>query len=260
MLNLIKGEHIKLKNSVSRKLIYGVPFLALAITLVLTPVFVQANCFNWWSTLLLPTVITLLAHQINSRENGKLHYQRILVLPISLRKQWWSRILLQLIYIGVCCILLFFIVELASSPVGIYLHENILGSVGIARGESTISFIDAALGMFVLFIAYMWQIPLCNYLSVRFGLVFTLLFNIILGTVLDIFMYHIDLWYICPYSWGNALMIPLLGILPNGLTAATNHPLLHWSPTMWLVLGGSICFFFLVSLIGSYLFEKALVK
>lgn len=260
MLNLVLGEHLKLKGSISRKIIFGIPVAAVIITLMLTPVFVQANCYNWWSTILLPTLITVLAYQMTYREKKKLGYKGLLALPICLEKQWWSRILLQTIYVLLSCACLFILVEIASSPVGIFLHEKILGSVGIARGENTISTLEGLMGMAVLGMVVLWQVPLCNYLVMKFGLVITLMINIVMGVISGLVFYYMNLWFVNPYAWGNTLLIPIIGVLPNGLSAEAGNPMLQWTGSMSLIVFLSIILFLLFTWLGGKVFQRELVK
>lgn len=77
----------------------------------------------------------------------------------------------------------------------------------------------------MIFLTFLWQIPLCLFLAARLGLFAAVLLNLA-GTILGVVQFDKGgLWDYIPYTITFRLMCPVLSILPNGLPVPADSPL-----------------------------------
>ena len=138
----------------------------------------------------------------------KTRYYNLVTLATSKRKLMLGKI----IYMGCVILVANTIVFVGASLGGVLLTTNVPAG-------------GAALAVLVLTIAQLWEIPLFLYLSERFGMVVELLICLVL-TVGGIFFAQTGKWYICVSAIPMRILSPLLHILPNGIRAEADHPLL----------------------------------
>lgn len=204
-MNYLQAEHLKHKRAFVRKLLYLFPLITVLISF-LAPLWFQINSYNWWYILLCPGLLTLICSLVERRDNDKLKYQAILSLPISLNCVWKSKIGIAAIY--------YFLGNI------IFLCLNLAGGFffQVTMGLSmTIDVWSAMVGTFCIVLMNLWEIPLCLWLSRRFGMFVAVFLNCGIGSILGVFGGDSYLWLLCPYSWVPHLMIFVLGIMPNGL-------------------------------------------
>ncbi|MCI1982764.1 MAG: lantibiotic immunity ABC transporter MutE/EpiE family permease subunit [Oscillospiraceae bacterium] len=243
MLNYLKAENLKYKGTFAKKLVVIAPALMILLALISGRYFVE-NGYNWWYVLILPGFITLLTALINQYEEKKLKYRAVFVLPVNLKRVWISKVVLIEIYVAVASL-----IHLAGILLGMAAYN---ASSGIAFGQA----IEAT---FILLITSIWQIPLCLFLSKKFGLMAAILLNLGGGTVLEIWAADKVWWWACPYSWSARLMCPVLGVLPQGVMAKPGNPMLNAGVIpVGIVL--SIAFFALLLFLTSQWFPKQEVK
>lgn len=194
--------------------------------------------------MILPGYITLITALINQNEEKKLRYRAVFALPASLRKTWIAKIMLIGIYIAAACI--------------IHLTGMILGKT-VYFTRSTITIYQMLAATLILIIISLWQVPLCLFLSKKFGMMAAILINVAGGIFLGIFTASKSFWWTCPYSWETRLMCPVLGIMPNGELAKSGDPLLN-SGVVPVGIIMSIVLFILLLLITAKWFFKQEVK
>ena len=211
MVEFIKAENLKCKRTFSKKLLLIAPLFMILLAIVTGRYFVE-NGYNWWYLIIFPGLITLTTALVNQNEESKLHYRTVFALPISLRKIWISKVLLICIYVAAASF--------------IHLMGMLLGKL-FYNSASAITVLQMIAATFLLVIVSVWQIPICLFLSKKFGLMATILLNIGGGTVLNILAASKSFWWVCPYSWATRLMCPVLSVLPNGTLAPHGDPLLN---------------------------------
>ena len=122
--------------------------------------------------------------------------------------------------------------------------SNLVLLIGILLGGSFVPnplpFGASCLGMFLIFISSLWQIPLCLFLSRKVGMVGTVILQVGIGDVLGILFATKSNWWLCPYSWTARMITPVLGILPNGTLAPSGDPLLNPSDRN-CTISGVVC-------------------
>ncbi|WP_099203875.1 lantibiotic immunity ABC transporter MutE/EpiE family permease subunit [Scatolibacter rhodanostii] len=205
-----KAENLKLKRTFVRKLVLLAPVATLLLALVLASEWLQINAFNWWYILILPGYIALLCTLSDQKESQKLKYRAILSLPISLKKNWIGKNLTLIFYMALSHLVLL---------IGILLGGSIVPNPLLIK--------SIFIGIALIFITSLWQIPLCLFLSRKIGMVGTILFQVGVGDMLGILFASKSLWWLCPYNWTARMIPPILGILPNGTLAQSGDPMLN---------------------------------
>ncbi|MDO5714541.1 MAG: lantibiotic immunity ABC transporter MutE/EpiE family permease subunit [Tissierellia bacterium] len=241
MGDLILAEHLKCKRRFIKSCIILGPVIVLFHVLV-APYYFIANGYNWWYILILPGYISISASLLHQYEEKLNHYRGILTLPLSLEKTWLAKIILLVIYLWITSLIHLSILCLGKGTILVYVAKSI-------------PYRQMILGSFVLFVTHLWQIPFCLFLSKKIGMAFTILVHVVLGTMLNIIFATKSLWWISPYSWGSRLMVPILGVLPNGLIAEKGETMVT-STSIPLGILLSILFFLALSFLTMKWFQR----
>jgi len=205
MKKYIRSEWMKHRRTFVMKLLILAPVITLLMN-VFAPMWYQQNSFNWWYILLFPGCLTLLCTICEQRDGGKMKYRSLIPLSIKLENVWIAK---------ATVILLFDIVANL-----VFLSLNMLGGVAvflIYEIPISISLIQATAGIFCIIVASMWEIPVCLWLSKKVGAFATVVINAGIGSFLGVALANTKFWIFCPYSWISRLMVPAIGILPNGV-------------------------------------------
>ncbi|NNU75523.1 lantibiotic immunity ABC transporter MutE/EpiE family permease subunit [Clostridium estertheticum] len=237
MLKYLQAENLKCKRTFIKKLILIAPIVTLLFGFMSGRYF-ESNSFNWWYMLILPGYISIMAVMTNEKEQKKLRYRAVFGLPISLKKVWISKVLVNGIYMTFSCIV--FIVGIF---LGSYLRITPIPAFSAFAGAGLIA------------VTSLWQIPLCMFLAKKLGMLGTVLINVGIGTVLNVMAVKTSMWWISPYSWTTRIMCSIVGILPNGTLADIGDPLRN--PVV-IPIGTilSIILFALLMIVTANWFEK----
>lgn len=238
MWRYFKAENLKLKRTFARKLILLAPLATLFLTWSLAAIWFQVNAFNWWYILLMPGFIALVSALSDQIETKKLGYRGVFSLSVSLKKVWIAKNLALIFYMALSDLVLL---------IGV-----LLGGFFV---PNPLPFGASCLGMFLIFITSLWQIPLCLFLSRKVGMVVTVILQAGIGDVLGILFATNSNWWLCPYSWTARIMTPVLRILPNGTLAQSGDPLLN--PTVIpIAIALSLLLFAFLLLVTTILFPR----
>lgn len=243
MSNYLKAENLKCKGTFAKRLVIIAPVLMLLLALISGRYFVE-NGYNWWYTFILPGFITLLSALVNQYEEKKLRYRAVFALPVDLKKTWISKVALIVTYVAVASLF-----HLAGILLGMTTYNT-------ASGIAAYQVIAASA---ILIVTALWQIPLCLFLSKKFGLMAAIFLNLGGGIALEILATAKSYWWVCPYSWASRLMCPVLGVLPQGVMAKPGDPMLN-SGVVPVGILLSIAFFALLLFITAQWFPKQEVK
>lgn len=211
MLRIILSEYQKQKHTFTKKTAFLAPIMIMLLGVLLgmgSQPFFQPCSYNWWYTLFLPGSLSLICAGVVQKDKKKLHYRRILSLPVDPQKIWFGKI-------GGCVLL--FLISCAVFLVGVTIGGMIIGSA--------LSFPQSAAAVALLFLTFLWQIPFCMILADRWGQFAALLINLTGNIVCVVFAAKGDFWWI-PFAVPTRLMCPVIHILPNGLAVPANDPLL----------------------------------
>lgn len=229
MGNYISSECLKQRHTFTEKLVWAAPLLSLFIS-GFAPLWYQQNSYNWWYVLLYPSCLTLLCVLVDQRDSVRLKYRAVYPLPVELKKIWYAKITICIIYIAAANLLL--------------MLGNLLGGMIIWQVfhiPMKVSRIQALGGTLGILITSVWNIPLCLWLSRKTGGFAALIINVGMSVIAGVFGAGTVFWILCPYSWTSRLMVPILRILPNGEPAspgdlATPFPLIILAALLSLVL------------------------
>lgn len=221
MSSYLKAENLKLKRTMTKKLVLIFPIVTLCFG-IMSGVYYELNTFNWWYMMMLPGNIAVLCALVNQKEEKKIKYRAVFSMPIDLKKVWNSKVMLIAICVLFCCIIL----PLGAALIGKYVLPRIISGFALSS-IVTIPIINAITAAIIIAITSLWQIPLCLFLAKKFGFFVPVILNVAVGITLNSMMAVKSIWWICPYSWTSRLMCPILGILPNGQMPAAKDPMLN---------------------------------
>lgn len=238
MISIMKAERLKWKKTFIPKLMWLAPIVAILLTAVLMGgSFFQSGAYNWWYTMLLPGALTICCALVNEKD-AKLKYHSILAMPIDLKKIWFGKI-----FACSAWLLLTTLIFFAGITAG-----------GILFGNSY-SFINSLTGSLLIFVTFLWQIPLCLFLAAKVGTYMAILINLVGNIAFMIALANGEFWYSVPYAITARLICPTLEILPNGLPVPEGSPLLSMSVIVPGILI-TLAWFALSSFLTAHWFQK----
>lgn len=213
MLHYIKADNMKYRRTFVHYLILIAPAVALLLAVVLNSGYFVMNSYNWWYVMVFPATAALVSALMNRYEERKMHYRAVLCLPVSLQKVWISKTIVAAFYMACAQIV------------------HLLGIIGgrvIFNTEKmqVLNITNFAVASVVIWVCSLWQIPFCLFLARKSGMMAALLINAGCGAVLGVLIAVEKIWWLCPYSWADRLIIAILHILPNGMAAQPNDPLI----------------------------------
>jgi len=205
MAAYFKSEYLKIKHTFVEKLIFIAPIFAIIFPLIMMPAYFEINSYNWWYTTTLPGMISLGCALVAAKDK-KMKNMAVLSMPVDLKKVWISKIL-------VC------IVMIAFASLIHLLGNVIIGNIfGIGQWGKA-GMLNVVLASIILIITFLWQVPLCLFLTSKIGLFPTVLINIGAYLILGVVLAVKKVLWIIPYAIPSRLMCPMLKVLPNGLPA-----------------------------------------
>ncbi|SEJ94239.1 lantibiotic immunity ABC transporter MutE/EpiE family permease subunit [Paenibacillus polymyxa] len=206
----IAAEHLKLKRTFTKKLVWLAPIVTLLLcTGLMGGHMFQSASYNWWYIMLLPGALTLMCSGVIQKDGKKLKYRAILGMSVDLAQVWYGKI-------GVCVRLL--------------MVSSIILFVGITLGgfvfSSSVTLAGSVAATLILFVTFLWQIPLCLFLTDRIGMFATLIINMLGNVACTILFATSSIWWAVPYAIPARLMCAVIQVLPNGLAVLSEDPLL----------------------------------
>lgn len=91
MYGMVKSELMKMRHTFSLKLVFFAPLVTLLLGYILSGSYVQLSAYNWWYTIILPVLVSMLSASMIVRERNT-GMQNILCLPVSSSKIWLGKI------------------------------------------------------------------------------------------------------------------------------------------------------------------------
>lgn len=203
--NILMAEFLKTKRTATRRIAIASP-LCLALMAIVQQGYFSLNLFNWYYVVFLPATFALISATAVNIDNGKHGLRAIRCLPVSQGKIWSSKLLVVLGYALLSCFLL---------SVAVVCIPFIFSLFGINQIKQ-LSIASIFLGIIVMFITTMWQIPFSFIISKKLGVIFSVVVNLAISFS-GVFLALKPYWMFCPWAWVNRSMISILGLLPNGL-------------------------------------------
>ncbi|MGQ3478706.1 lantibiotic immunity ABC transporter MutE/EpiE family permease subunit [Paenibacillus sp. TY11] len=243
MQQYLAAEHLKLKRTFTKKLVWLAPIVTLLLcTGLMGGKMLQSASYNWWYFMLLPGALTIMCSGVVQKDGKKLNYRAVLGVSVDLTRVWYGKI-------GVCVRLL--------------LVSSIILFIGITLGgfvfSSSLTLAGSVAASLILFITFLWQIPLCLFLTDRVGMFATLIINMVGHVACTILFATSSVWWATPYAIPARLMCAVIKVLPNGLAVPSGDPLLDKSVIVpGLVI--TICLFIILSILTAMSFRKREAK
>ncbi len=210
MKNLIQAEALKMRHTLCKKMVWGIPLLLLLSDMVLsmgmTNVYAE-SVWNSWYTLLLPGTLAIIIY-LNISKERKIHYYYQTAFAAGKKKTMFVKIL-------------YFAGLLFLSNVVIFAGA----SAGGAVFTTSVPLWGAVVSVPLLTAVYLWLIPVALFLSIRFGMIADILVCVMLvmgGTVFAVS----EKAYLFVGSIPMRVVCPFLRVLPNGLCAEAGNPML----------------------------------
>lgn len=201
MYGMVKSELMKMRHTFSMKLVFFAPLATLLLGYILSGSYVQLSAYNWWYTIILPVLVSMLSASMIVRERNT-GMQNILCLPVSSSKIWLGKIMALILLVLGANLLLW----LATTAAGF-------------AASMEVSPLNGLIGCILLALTFVWQIPLVMLLTSLMGyfpaLILSVGANLLLSTIgaekswffLD--PYAIPARVVCPFFWNASQWSPV---------------------------------------------------
>lgn len=203
----MSAELQKMKRTFSIKLLWIAPLMPLLCAFSGG----QFSAFYFWYAAFLPGALTIICSMVMLKDT-KMKYRGVFSLPVDKSATWMGKVMACGVMVLITCII-FLLVLSVFGFIPIYKIYNL----------SVIQMLTASV---LLFIALLWQIPFCLFLSAKFGIFLTIILNIA-GNIIGGAAFAGGKMWLFPYAIPTRLMGPVLHILPNGLKPETGSPILN---------------------------------
>lgn len=207
-MKMYRAENLKYRHSFTGILWFLMQLLTLALAYGISRGNGISSAYNWWYTLMLPGMLTLVVCLIGEKDR-KMKNRAVLSLPVRTGCIWDAKIL-----VGIKSLLL---ANLFGAAANLILGQYLLPRFWIPQ-VLELTPLQIAAAAAVMTVTALWQIPFCLWMDQKWGMLQTMIVNIILngsGT----FMAVTTLWMMNPWAVMPRLMTVVIGILPNGLRA-----------------------------------------
>ncbi|WP_155590320.1 lantibiotic immunity ABC transporter MutE/EpiE family permease subunit [Lysinibacillus cavernae] len=242
MIEIMKAEQLKWKRTFILKLLWLTPLVTLLLSAVLMGgTYFQTGAYNWWYTMLLPGALTICCALVVENDK-KMKYQSILALPVDLKKIWLGKILASSVWLLLITVIFFIGITVGGWLFGFSLHIS-----------------SSLLSTVVIYLTFLWQIPLCLFLAAKFGTYLAILINLVANIIGIVAFADGELWYSYPFAIGARLLCATIGILPNGLPVPEGSTLFDKG----VILPGlliALTWFIIVSFLTAKWFQKRQAK
>lgn len=242
MLRYISAEMQKMKRTFSMKLLWIAPLVPLLCAYGSG----QHSGIYFWYVAFLPGALTIMCSLVMLKDS-KLKYHGIFSLPISKSKAWMGKVMACSVLLFLACTIFFVLMFIWG-----FIPPYNLAKCGYIPAAAL--FAASAL----LFITFLWQIPLCLFLSAKFGIFLTIILNMF-GNIVGGAVFANEQMWAFPYATPVCAVGPVLKILPNGLDPDKGSFFLNSSYILPEVLL-SIGLFVVLSALTTAWFQKQEVK
>lgn len=206
---MIKAELLKQKNTFHKRLVWMAPIITILLAfLLMGGGYIQNGSYNWWYIFMLPGALTMISSFIIVNEK-KGNFHGLFTVLIDVKKLWYSKIVACTIYLALTSLIFF-------------LSITILGFIF----GNKISIVNSLIASILLFILFLWQIPLWMFVSMKINTGFSVICSIICNCGVSAICAIKPIWWI-PFAIPARVMIPVIGVLPNGLNVEANSNLIN---------------------------------
>jgi lantibiotic transport system permease protein len=207
MVNYMKAELLKQKNSFNQKIIWLIPMVTSIIAFFLMGAgYVQTASYNWWYVLFLPFTFTYISASIIKKEK-KFNYHGLFGLVENKKMLWYAKSAAATMYLFITCIL-FFVITMIDGF--IFLEQ--------------ITIVNNLIASLLLFITFAWQIPFFMLITLKINMFVSILISLVCNLMIASICAIESYWWV-PFSIPARLMCPVIKVLPNGLLMEKENPL-----------------------------------
>ena len=208
MFHLIHSELLKVRHTFALKLFVAAPIVTLSLGYILSGKFVQFTAYNWWYILILPITIAIWCASFISCEK-RTQYQNILCLSVDMKKIWIGK----LFAVAVLLLLTNFVMWGGCTLFGVFTVMNI-------------DPLNGFLGCMLLFLVYVWQLPLIMLLAKKTNYLTAVLISFSCN-ILSTIGAESDLFYLNPFATPARIVCPFFKMHPNGIPIENGSFLLN---------------------------------
>ncbi len=237
MLGIIQSELLKMRHTFSMKLIILAPLVTLLLGYLLSGSYALLSTYNWWYFMILPLVVSLCSASMITREK-KSGMQNIVSLPIRFNKIWLGKTAALAIMLFVTNLFLW----IATTVVGM-------------SASITVSPLDGLIGCMLLFLTYLWQIPVIMQLACFMGYRKAVFVSLAVNTMLSAVCAEKEWFLFVPYAIPARVVCPFFKMHVNGIPLEDGSPLLSVGYVLPAVIV-SLMFALAVSWGSSKLFSR----
>ena len=237
MFRIMQSELLKMRHTFSIKLLFVAPLITVLIGTLLSGRFTQLSSYNWWYTIILPTIVAMWSANTISCEK-KTNMQNVICIPIAFEKIWLGKVFV-----------------LATILFGTNVILWLLTTIAGIMTETTVSPINGLIGCMLLFVSYLWQIPLVMLLANFIGYLPTIIGSVLANTILFTMGAEKRLFFLNPFAIPSRIVCPFFKIHPNGIPIEDGSSLLTNTNVM-AAMGISILIAAVFLVISSKLFCK----
>lgn len=231
MKAVIQSEALKYKHSALPKLTIGMAVASVAMAAVLMGSYFTVNSYNWWYMGMYPGLLGMIGGSIGGKERKQKNHT-IATLPLPMGKIWDAKVIIAMGYAFLGMVALSALTMLTA-----VLLQDGFGIDFIVQP----SFKQQLVATGLLWLTSIWQLPFCMALSQRVGSILAFFINMGLYMGMVIFGALQATFYFWPGALAARVMIPVLGVLPNGLLAVAGS--VTYEPTLLdgtAILSGSL--------------------
>ena len=221
MFHLIHSELLKVRHTFALKLFVAAPIVTLSLGYILSGKFVQLTAYNWWYILILPITIAIWCASFISCEK-RTQYQNILCLSVDMKKIWMGK----LFAVALLLLLTNFVMWGGCTLFGVFTVMNI-------------DPLNGFWGCMLLFLVYVWQLPLIMLLAKKTNYLTAVLIS----------------FYLNPFAIPARIVCPFFKMHPNGIPIENGSFLLNTGTIIPAVLL-SLILAVLCFLLTAWLFTK----
>ncbi len=208
MWGIVKSELVKTRHSFVMKSVLAAPLITVLLGMLLGASFAQLSAYNWWYTVILPVIVSIWAAGSVVREK-KTGMQNIACLPIRADRLWMGKNL-------ALAVLLF------AANLLLWLFTTAAGFLT----ETAVSPLDGLAGCMLLFLTYLWQLPLVLLLTRLLGYIPAVLISSAANVLLSIACSEKSWFMFVPYAIPARVVYPFFKMRHNGLSLEAGSPLL----------------------------------
>ena len=193
MLGIIQSELLKMRHTFSIKMIILAPLVTLLLGYLLSGSHVQLSTYNWWYFMILPLVVSLCSASMIAREN-------IVFLPIRFDKIWLGK--------TAALVILLFVTNLF-----LWIAATVAGMAASAA----VSPLDGLIGCMLLFLTYLWQIPVIMQLVCFMGYMKAVFVSLAANIILSAVCAEKEWFLFVPYAIPARVVCPFFKMHVNGI-------------------------------------------